>query len=127
MGLNVSVSDSLRVRVVKSAKNFKDVESDIKVSERLVKSAEIYVSRVHILHDEGGSFGHRVSDDIEQVDNVYSIFESLQNLDLSADLSLLNRLQDLYDDTFVVQGVDTLVNLRVLSSANLLDDFIVIL
>lgn len=39
----------------------------------------------------------------------------------------LTWLEDLDNDALVIQGVDTLINLRVFSSSNLLDHFIVLL
>jgi len=127
MRLNVSVHDSLGVRIVESSQNFEDVEPDVEVSETLVESPEVNITRVHILHDERWSFCHRVSDHVQQIDDVHSVFESLENLDLPPDLGLLHRLQDLDHDPLVVQSVDSLVNFGVFASSDLLDDFVVLL
>ena len=75
---------------VECLQDFKHVVPDVKVSELLVQCSKIDISSVNVLHDQGWSLGHRVSNDIDQVDDVDSIFESLQNFDLSSDFGFLD-------------------------------------
>lgn len=58
-----------------------------------------------------------IPDNVEQGDDVGAAGQILQNLDLSLDLLLLHRLQDLDNAFLVVNNVDALENLRVLSAA----------
>jgi len=58
-----------------------------------------------------------IAHNIEQTNNVGSSTQVLQDLDLTLDLLLLDRLEDLDDAFLVVDDVDTLEDLRVLSAA----------
>lgn len=58
-----------------------------------------------------------IPDNVKQSNDVGSARQILQNFDLSLDLLLLNRLQDLDNTLLVVDNVDSLENLRVLSAA----------
>ena len=51
MGLHVSVNYALRVAEIQRLQNFVHIESDIKVSELFVKSTEVVLPCLHILHD----------------------------------------------------------------------------
>jgi hypothetical protein len=51
----------------------------------------------------------------------------LKDLDFTSNLGLFNRLENLNDDSFVINCVDTFVDFGILSSSNLLDDLIIIL
>lgn len=88
--LNITVHDALRVTEVQSFENLVDVVANIKISERLVECAEINITGVDKLHYECGSFCHRVSHDIEQIDDVHTALQCLKNLYLSPDLRLLD-------------------------------------
>ena len=125
--LHISMHDTLGVAVVESLEDLVDIESNIVVSERLVESPEINIASVDILHDECWSLGHRIADNINQVDDIDATSKSLQNLDFTSDLRLFDWLKDLDDNPLVVKGVDTLIDLGVFSTANLLDDLVVFL
>lgn len=127
VGLHISVGDALRVAVVERAKHLKDIVSDIEICEALVESAEVDIAGVNILHDKRGRFGHWIADDVNQVDDVDTALESLQNFDLTSDLGLLHRLEDLDNDALTIGRVDSLVDLRVLASSDFLDNFVVLL
>ena len=71
--------------------------------------------------------GHWVAHHIDEVDDVDAALEGLQDLDLASDLGLLDGLEDLDHDAFVVRRVDSFVHFRVLASADLLDDLVVVL
>jgi hypothetical protein len=69
----------------------------------------------------------RISDDIEELNDVRSTREVLQDLDLSLDLLLLDWFQ-YFDDAFLIGGdIDSFKDFRVLSTSYFSDDFIVIL
>ena len=125
--LHVSVSDALRVAEVKSAQHLENVVADVEVIKVLVEGAEIYITCVHILHDQGRCLGHGVPHHINQVDYVDAALQGLQNLDLTADLRLLHWLQDLDDYTLASGSVDALVHLGVLAAPDFLNDFVVFL
>jgi hypothetical protein len=110
MGLNISVHDTLGMAEVEGLENLKHVEADIKISKAFVKCAEINIASVNELHDECGSLGHRVADNIDQVDNVDASLDRLQNFDLASNLGLLNGLKDFDNDALVVCVVDTFVH-----------------
>jgi hypothetical protein len=59
----------------------------------------------------------RVADDVKESDNIGATRQVLKNLDLALYLLLLDRLQDLDDAFLVVDNVDALKDLRVLSPA----------
>ena len=125
--LHISVHDTLRVAVVKGLQHLVDVESDVVVSEALVQSSEVNISGVYILHDQSWGLGHWVSHHVDQIDDIHSASKCLQYFDLPSNLGLLNWLQNLNDDSLVVQGVDALIHFGVLSSSNLLDDLVIFL
>lgn len=64
-----------------------------------------------------GSNHLRVADDVQQRHNVGTSCQILEDLDLSLDLLLLDRLEDLDDALLVVDDVDTLENLAIFSAA----------
>jgi len=127
VGLNVTVGDALGVAVVERSQHFKDVVADVEISEALVESAEINVAGVHILHDERGCLGHGVAHHVDEIDDVDAALKGLEDLDLTADLGLLDRLQDLDHNPLLIRCVDTLIDLRVLPAAYLFDDLVVLL
>ena len=127
MWLNISVHDTLGVTVVESLKDLVYIESDIVVGEAFVEGSEINITSVNVLHDESRSLRHGISNDVDQIDDVDTTSQSLQDLDFSTNLGLLDGLQNFDNDSLVIQRVDTLVDLRVFTTANLLDDFIVFL
>ena len=57
-----------------------------------------------------------VSDHIQERDNVWSTTQVLQDLNLTLDLLLLDRLQNLDDAFLVVDNIDALEYLGVFSS-----------
>ena len=125
--LDISVHDASAVTEVECLEHLVDVVSNVIVSEALVECPEVDITSVNVLHDESWCLSHWVSDDINEIDDIHSTLQSLEDLDFSSNLSLLNWLQDLDDNSLIVGGVDTLIDLRVLSSSNLLDDLVVLL
>ena len=127
VGLYISVHDAFGVAEVKGLQHFVNVEANVLARERFVQSAEIYIASIHVLHDERRCLGHGISNNVHQVDDIDSTSKGLQDLNFSADLGLLDRLQNFDDDPLVVKRVDALVDLRVLSTTNFLNDLIVFL
>lgn len=125
--LHISVHDSLGMTEIKGLQDLEHVVSDVKVCETLVKFSEVSLTRVDELCDDGGCLGQWVSDNVDQVNNVGASLQSLQNLDLSSDLVLLHWFENFDDDSLIVLSVDALVDFRVLSTTNLLDDLVVVL
>ncbi len=124
---HVAVHDSFRVTEIKRLQHFEDVVADIEISECFIKRAEIHVSCINKLHNQRRGFRHWITNDVKKIDDVDPVSKCLQYFDLAPNLSFLDGLEDLDDDSLVVQRVDTFVDLRVLASSNLLDDLIVVL
>ena len=97
VGLHVTMGDALRVAVVESAEDLEDVVADVEVREGLIQGAEVYIAGVHVLHDQRGCLGHRVTNHVDQVDDVDTTLEGLQDLDLTSDLGLLHYKAPLVD------------------------------
>ena len=76
--------------VVESFEDLEHVEANVEVVEALVQFAEISVARVNELGDDGRRLGKRVSDNINEFDNVDTVLEGLENLDLATDLVFLH-------------------------------------
>ena len=75
---------------VKRLQDLIHVVSDVKVCEALVQLSEVGLTRVHEFSDNGWCLGERISDDIDQVDNVGASLKGLQDLDLSPNFVLLH-------------------------------------
>ena len=82
--------DSLRVAVIKSLQNLEHVKADIEVVKTLVEFAEISVTCIDKLSDNGWRLSQRVANNIDQLNNVNAVLQGLQDLNLAADLVLLN-------------------------------------
>merc|ERR1712187_902089 len=83
MRLDIAVHDALRVAVVKRLEDLIHVVPDIVVSETLIEFAEVGIACVYELSNDRGSFGKRISDHVDEFDDVHTLLESLQNLDFS--------------------------------------------
>lgn len=75
-----------------------------------------FVVSGYVAHDLSATY-LAVAHDIEKSDNVWAATEILENLDFSLYLLLLDGLEDLDDAFLVVDDVDALEHLRVLSPA----------
>ena len=98
MWFYITVHDTFGVAEVKRFKDLKHVKTDVKVSELLVKSAEIVVTSFNVLHDKCRCLGEGITNDIDQVDNIDATSDSLENFDFSSDLRFLDWLQNFNDD-----------------------------
>lgn len=113
--LDVAVHDALAVAVVEGLEQLEDVVADIDVVEFGIEGAEVGV--IDVFEDEGGSLALRVPNDVEQSHNVGPAGQVLQDLDLALYLLLLDGLENLDDAFLVVDDIDALEDLRVLSAA----------
>ena len=74
---------------------------------------------VDVLGDEAGNLGRRISDDVQQCNNIRSSSEVLENLYFSFDLLLLDRLQNFDYTLLVIDDVDTFEDLPNVASFRL--------
>ena len=88
--LHIAVHDSLRVAVIERLQNLEHVEADIEVVETLVEFAEISVTSIDKLSDNGRGLRQWVAHNIDQLNNVNAVLQGLQDLNLAANLVLLN-------------------------------------
>ena len=115
MRLHIAVHNALAVTEIEGLKELEDVVADVKVVEPGVQSAELGV--VDVFEDERRSLTLAVPHNVKQGDDVGAACQVLEDLDLSLDLLLLNRLEHLDDAFLVVNHVDALEHLGVLSPA----------
>lgn len=114
VGLHISVHDTLAVTEVQCLEELVDVEADIIVREAGVQGTEIGV--VDSFKDQAGSLALIIPNNVQQSYNVGTTSQILKNLDLSLNLLLLHGLENLDNAFLVIDNVDTLEHLRVLSS-----------
>lgn len=114
VGLDITVHDALAVTEIQGLQELENVEADIVVGEARVQGAEVRV--IDGFKDQARGLALVVPNNVKQCDNIGATGKILENLDLSLDLLLLDWLQDLDDAFLVVDYVDTLKDLRVLSS-----------
>jgi len=110
---------------IQSLEQFKDIEPNVKIGQRGIQDLEIRI--VDGFKDQTWRLGGGIPRDIQQLDDVGPTAEILQDLDLTADLLLLDGLEDLDDALLIVGHVDSLEDFAVFSPANLLDDFVIVL
>ena len=88
--LDISVHDALAVAEIEGLEDLIHIEANVEIVEALVKLAEVSVTGVDELGDNGGRLRQWVSHDVNQLNDVDAAFKVLQNLDLSPDLVLLD-------------------------------------
>lgn len=69
----------------------------------------------------------RITNNVEQGDHIGATCKVLKDLDLSLDLLLLDGLQHLDAALFIVDGVESLKDLRVLATSNFAHNLVVVL
>ena len=82
--------NALRVAVVERFQDLKHVVADIEIVEALVKFSEISIASINELSDNGRRLRKWVAHNIDQLNDVDSVLEGLQDLDLTSDLVLLH-------------------------------------
>lgn len=113
VGLHIPMHNALAVTEVQRLEQLENVEANIVIGKAGVQCAEVGV--VDSLEDQTRSLALVVANNIQQSHNIGPTREVLQNLDLTLDLLLLDRLEDLDNAFLVVDDVDSLENLGVLS------------
>ena len=88
--LDISMHDALAVAEIEGLEDLIHIEANVEIVEALVKLAEVSVTGVDELSDNGGRLRQWVSHDVDQLNDVDATFKVLQNLDLSPDLVLLD-------------------------------------
>ena len=114
MRLDVAVHDAFAVAEVQCFEQLVDVVAHVVILEFGVERSEVDV--VHVFEYETGCLGLAVSDDIEESHDVGTAGQVLQDLDLSLDLLLLDGLEHFDDAFLVVDDIDALKDLGVLSA-----------
>lgn len=112
--LDISVHDALAVTEIERLEELVDIEANIIVGEARIECPEVGV--VDSLKDQTGSFALIVADHIQQRNDIRAAGKVLQNLDLTLDLLLFDRLENLDDTLLIVDDVDTFENFGVLST-----------
>jgi len=125
VGLHIAVHDAHRVAEVQCLEQLEDVVPNVIIGQSGVQSLEVEV--VHVLEDQARRLGDRISDNIQQLDDVLAPGEVLQDLDLALDFFLLHRLQNLHHTLGTIVQVGTGKYFTVLASANLAVHFVNIL
>lgn len=123
--LDVSMDDSLAVTVIEGLQHFVHVEANVKVCEGGEKLFEVDV--VDVLKYEAGSLALRVSHNVNQLYDVHSAIQVLQDLDFPFDLLLFDWLENFDADGLVVCHINSFVDIAVFSSPYFSDDFIIVL
>lgn len=113
--LNITVHDSLTVTEVQRFQEFVNIEADVVVGEPGVQRAEIRV--VHVFKNQTRRFALAIANDIKQGYHVGTTRQILKNLDLTLNLLLLDRLEDLDDTLLIVDYIDALEHFGVFSPA----------
>mmetsp|Transcript_72137 Transcript_72137/g.88486 ORF Transcript_72137/g.88486 Transcript_72137/m.88486 type:complete len:281 (+) Transcript_72137:214-1056(+) len=123
--LHISVHDSLRMAIVQSLENLKDVVPNVMVRQRRVELLEVRV--VDVLKDQAWGLGLRIPHYVQELHDIRAAVKVLQNPDFTFDLLFLYWLQYL-DDTFLLRShVNSFKHLTVFASANFAEYFVVVL
>jgi len=124
VGFHVSVHDSVAVGEIQRLEELVHVVADVDVCELWVEYLEVCV--VDGFENERWGFGLWIANDVVEFDYVCTSAQVLQNLDLSFDLLLLHRFEDLDHALGVEHHVDALKHLRVLATSNLAHNLVVV-
>jgi len=126
MWLNIAMHDSTGMAIIECAKELVNVVAHIVVGQRRVECLEIDV--IDILLNEARGLSEGLNDDIQQVNDVGTAREILQDLDLTKDLLLLDGFENLDDTRFFFASHDTaLKDFTVLATADFAHDLIIVL
>lgn len=104
--LHIPVHNSFTMAKVQRLQKLINVKANVIVGEARVERAEIRV--VHIFKNQTRSLALVITNDIKQSYHVGTTRQILKNLDLTLNLLLLDRLEDLNDTLLVVDHIDAL-------------------
>lgn len=102
--LDVSVADSLRVRVVESYQDLEDVSLDVGQRQLWPEVPEVRV--FNVLKHKGRRPGAGVTNLVEQVNYKRTALKLIKDFYFSADFQLLHGLQDFHHYVLVGEQVD---------------------
>lgn len=111
MRFHIAMHDSLAMTKVQRLEELIDIEAHIIVGEARVQGSKVGV--VDVFKDQTGRLALTIANDVQQSHDIGTIGQILQDLDLTLDLLLLDRLEDLDDAFLVVDDVDAFEHLGV--------------
>lgn len=114
MRLHVAMHNTLAVAEIQRLQELVDIIADVEVGEARVQRSEVRI--VDVLEDQTRRFALVVAHHIQQGYHIGTTREVLKDLDLALDLLFLDRLEDLDDALLIVDDIDTLEHLGILSS-----------
>jgi hypothetical protein len=111
--------------IVQGLQQLVNVVANVIVAQGRIQDLEVDV--VNVLEYQRWRLGMRIAHNVQELDDVGTTTEVLQDLDFTSNLLLLDRLQDLDDAAFVGNDIHALEHLTVFATAHLADDLIVVL
>ena len=87
---DIAMHNALGVTVVEGLEDLEHVVADVEIVEALVKLAEVGVTRVDKLSDDGGRLSQRVPYHVDQLNDVHSVLQGLEDLNLTPNFVLLD-------------------------------------
>lgn len=115
MRLYITMHNTLAVTEVQRLQELIDIKTDVKVGEARVQGSEVRV--VDIFEDQTRRFALVVAHHIQQCYDIGTARQILENLDLTFNLLLLDRLKNLDNTLLVVDDINTLEHFGILSAA----------
>lgn len=115
VGLDIPVHDAFAVAEIQSLQKLIHVKAHIVVGEPRVQGPEVSV--VDVFENQTRCLALTVTNHIQQGYHVRTTRQILEDFDLTLDLLLLDRFEDLDDTLLVVDNIDALEHFGVLSPA----------
>jgi hypothetical protein len=115
VGLYISMHDAFAVAEIQSLQKLIHVKAHIVVGETRVQGPKIGV--VDVFENQTRRLALAVTDHIQQSYHIGTTRQILEDFDLTLDLLLLDRFEDLDDTLLVVDDIDALEHFGVLSPA----------
>lgn len=115
VGLDIPVHDAFAVAEIQSLQKLIHIKAHIVVGEPRVQGPEVSV--VDVFENQTRCLALTVTNHIQQGYHVRTTRQILEDFDLTLDLLLLDRFEDLDDTLLVVDNIDALEHFGVLSPA----------
>lgn len=115
VGLDIPVHDAFAVAETQSLQKLIHIKAHIVVGEPRVQGPEVSV--VDVFENQTRCLALTVTNHIQQGYHVRTTRQILEDFDLTLDLLLLDRFEDLDDTLLVVDNIDALEHFGVLSPA----------
>ena len=106
---HISMHNALAVTEIQRLQKFINVKTDIIIGKTRVQGAEVCV--IHVFENQAWGLALAIADNIEQGHHVGTPRQVLKNLDLTLNLLLFDRLEDLNDTLLVVHHIDAFKHL----------------